>query len=176
MKKLTVITAIILQTLSVAHGQTIEIGQDANYVKQLIEWSTRQRTGYDSYGNSKGNNVDWDVKYYNGQVSEVIQCYSQQYLIDFRTVADFCKHYIMENGKLAYVLTQYENISVSKLKEYYDRSYSDKKAGDLYFSDDYKNYSKIYLHQNGLATVKWAAAKQSAREAHSASAAMQGTT
>lgn len=161
MKKLTVITAIILQTLSVAHGQTIEIGQDANYVKQLIEWSTRQRTGYDSYGNSKGNNVDWDVKYYNGQVSEVIQCYSQQYLIDFRTVADFCKHYIMENGKLAYVLTQYENISVSKLKEYYDRSYSDKKAGDLYFSDDYKNYSKIYLHQNGLATVKWAAAKQS---------------
>ncbi|MCO5234270.1 MAG: hypothetical protein M9888_11105 [Chitinophagales bacterium] len=161
MKKLTVIAAIILQTLSTAYGQTIEIGQNANSVKQLIEWSTRQRTGYDSYGNSKGNNVVWDTKYYNGQISEVIQCYSQQYLIDFRTVADFCKHYIMENGKLAYILTQYENISVSKLKEFYDRSYSSTKAGDLYFSDDYKNYSKIYLHQNGLATVKWTTAKQS---------------
>ena len=161
MKKITIITAIISLALSTAYGQQIKIGQDASYVKQLIQYSTQMRTGYDSYGNSKGNNVDWDVKYYNGEISEVIQCYSQQYLIDFRTVADFCKHYIMDNGRLAYVLTQYENISVSKLKEYFDRSNIDTKAGDLYFSDNFKTYSKIYLHQNGLATVKYTTAKQS---------------
>ena len=61
----------------------------------------------------------------------------------------------MEGGKLAYVLTQYENVSVSKLEEYYNQLFEDRKAGDLYFSEDYKNYSKIYLHSNGLATVEW---------------------
>lgn len=161
MKKRTVITSVILLTISTVYGQTIEIGKSAEEIKQLIEWSTRQRTGYDNYGNLKGNNVDWDVKYYDGQISEVIQCYTQQFLIDFRVVADFCKHYIMENGRLAYVLTQYENISVSKLKEYYDRSDNDTKIGDFYFSDSYKTYSKIHLHQNGLATVKWGVAKLS---------------
>ncbi len=161
MKNLTVIITTFFLTISTTYGQTIEIGQDADYIKQLIEWSTRQRSGYDSYGNSKGNNVVWDVKYYDGQISEVIQCYSQQYLIDFRIIADFCKHFIMEKGKLAYVLTQYDNISVSKLKELYDHSTNNEKIDDLYFSDDYSNCSKIYLHSNGLATIKWTATKQS---------------
>ena len=157
MKQKLTLTVILTFILATSFGQTIEIGQDAREIKQLIEWTTRDRTGYDSYGNSKGNNVVWDVKYFNGQISEVIQCFYRQYLIDFRVSADFCKHYIMENGKLAYVLTQYENLSVSQLKEFFDQSYNDRKAGDLYFSDDYKNYSKIYLHKNGLATVEWGA-------------------
>ena len=155
MKQKLTLTVVLTFILATSFGQTIEIGQDARVTKQIIEYSTSSRTGYDSYGNSKGNNVVYDVKYYNGEISEVIQCFSRQYLIDFRIQADFCKHYIMKRGKLAYVLTQYENVSVSKLKEYYNQSYEDRKAGDLYFSEDYKTYSKIYHHNNGLATVEW---------------------
>lgn len=136
-------------------SQTIEIGQDAYDVKQLIEWSTRQRTGYDTYGNSKGNNVTWDVNYYNGQITEVIQCWANQYLIDFRMSANFCKYYMMEYGKLAYVLTQYEDVSLEKLKTSYDNSYGNMKIGEYYFSDDYKNYTKLYLAKNGYATAEW---------------------
>ncbi|MBA7533354.1 hypothetical protein ES705_25592 [subsurface metagenome] len=136
-------------------SQTIEIGQDANEIKQLIEWSTRQRTGFDSYGNSKGNNVTWDVNYYDGQITEVIQCYSKQYLIDLRLSANFCKYYMMEYGKLAYVLTQYENVSLNNLQSSYENSYGNMKIDDYYFSDDYKHYSKLYLAKNGYATVEW---------------------
>lgn len=155
MTKLTVITATILLSISTAFGQTIEIGQDATEIKQIIQWSTQQRTGYDTYGNSKGNNVTWDVKYNNGKITDVIQCYSNQYLLDFRVSASFCKHYIMEYGRLAYVLTQYEDLSTEQLKEFFDRSYGDYKSGNLYFSDDYEHYSKIYLANNGYATVEW---------------------
>lgn len=136
-------------------SQTIEIGQDAKEVKQIIEWSTRQRTGFDSYGNSLGNNVTWDVNYYNGQITEVIQCWANQFLIDFRMSANFCKYYMMEYGKLAYVLTQYEDVSLEKLKTSYDNSYGNMKIGDYYFSDDYKNYTKLYLAKNGYATAEW---------------------
>ncbi|MFN5209304.1 MAG: hypothetical protein ACK5D8_07420, partial [Bacteroidota bacterium] len=155
MTKITVITATIFLSISTAFGQTIEIGQDAKQIKSMIEWSTRDRTGYDSYGNSKGNNVTWDVKYSNGQITDVIQCYSNQYLLDFRVSASFCKHYVMEYGQLAYVLTQYEDLSTEQLKEFFDRSYGDYKSGNLYFSDDYEHYSKIYLANNGYATVEW---------------------
>ncbi len=136
-------------------SQTIEIGQDAKEVKQIIEWSTRQRTGFDSYGNSLGNNVTWDVNYYNGQITEVIQCWANQFLIDFRMSANFCKYYMMEYGKLAYVLTQYEDVSLEKLKTSYDNSYGNMKIGEYYFSDDYKNYTKLYLAKNGYATAEW---------------------
>jgi hypothetical protein len=155
MTKLTVITATILLSISTAFGQTIEIGQDAKEIKQLIQWTTQQRTGYDTSGNSLGNNVTWDVKYNNGQITDVTQCYSNQYLIDFRVVANFCKHYIMEHGQLAYVLTQYEDFSTDQLNDFFNISYSDYKSGGLYFSEDYKHYSKIYLANNGYATVEW---------------------
>lgn len=155
MTKLIVITAAIFLSISTVFGQTIEIGQDANQIKQLIQWSTQQKTGYDSYGKSLGNNVIWDAKYNNGQITDVIQCYSDQYLIDFRTVANFCYHYVMEYGQLAYVLTQYEDVSTEKLTEFYENNYSDYKSGEFYFSDDYQHYSKIYLANNGYATIEW---------------------
>lgn len=153
-----ILLAFLMSLLEISFGQTITIGQEAETVRQLVEWNTRNRTGYDSYGNSKGNNVIFDVKYYDGEISEVIQCYKKQFVIDFKMPADFCVHYIMKSGKLSIVITQYENISVLKLKELFDKSYGNRKSGELYFSDDYNNYSKIYLHQNGLATVEWCAA------------------
>ena len=136
-------------------GQTIEIGEDANQVKAMIEWSTRDKTGYDNYGNSRGNNVAWDVKYNDGQITDVIQCYTHQYLIEFRMFSSFCKHYIMKNGKLAYVLTQYEDISTKYLKDLLDKSYSDYKYGEYYFSKDYKHNSRVYLASNNNSTVEW---------------------
>ena len=155
-QKLTLI-AFLVFLFTTSFEQTIEIGQKAGEVKQLVEWTTRTQTGYDSFGNSKGNNVVWDMKYFDGEISEVIQCYSKQFLIDFMISADFCTHYIIESGKLSYILTQYEDVPVSKLKELFAKFYRDRKVEDLYFSEDFKNYSKIYLHENGLATVEYVA-------------------
>ena len=154
MNRLIILTFLILG-FGQLKSQTIEIGQDANEVKQIIKWRTQQRTGYDSYGNSKGNNVTWDANYYNGQITEVIQCWSNQYMIDLRLSANFCKYYIMENGKLVYVLTQYENVSLAKLQSGYEYSTDEIKIDDYYFSQDYKTYSTLYLAKNGYATVKW---------------------
>lgn len=134
-------------------SQSIEIGQDANEVKQFIEWSTRQRTGFDSYGNSMGNNVTWDVKYYNGQITEVIQCYENQVIINLSPSVNFSRHYNMEFGKLANVYTQYENVSVEKLIEKYNKIYEGRIINNLYFENDYRHYTKIFLAKNGYATT-----------------------
>ena len=136
-------------------GQIVEIGQDADVVKSIVESSTRLRTGYDIYGNSKGNNVAWDVRYSDGHITDVIQCYTHQYIIEFRIHSNFCKHHMMENGKLAYVQTQYEDISTKNLKALYDQLYGDHKYGDYYFSEDYKHNSRIYLGSNNNATIEW---------------------
>lgn len=152
MKKLIVIAVTFFLTILVAIGQKIEIGQKSSYIKSLIEYQVS------SYNNSQGYhqvNMTTNTKYENGKISDVILCYGNQYIIDFRITADFCIHYIMENDSLAYVLTQYMNISTEELKKIYDRVYSNDKSGELYISDDYEHYSKIYLASNGYATVEW---------------------
>jgi len=157
MKKVfkVILTVTVLLVFGQAKSQTIEVGQDATQIKTLIEWTTKDHNKPDSYGNTSNSYWTWDVKYYNGQIEDVIQCYQDQYLIDFRVIANYCKHYVMENGKLAYVLTQFDNISLEKLKEFYSDNYSADKIGELYFSDDLEHYTKIYLANNGLATKEW---------------------
>jgi hypothetical protein len=150
----TFLLTFILST-NYVNAQFTEIGNEAIQIKNFIEANTRSRTGYDSYGNSKGNNVAFQVEYSNGQIKDVIQCFANQYLIDYGKHGNFCKHYIMENGKLAYTLTQYETITITNLKAHYNKLYSKNKIGELYYSDDYKHYSKVYLSKNNLATIEW---------------------
>jgi hypothetical protein len=109
----------------------------------------------DSYGNRSTTRKEWDVQYQNGKISDVILCYYNEYLIDIGVTADFCKHFLMINSKLSSVLTQYETLSVSQLKGFYNKLDGKIKVGEIYFDDDYKNYSEIYLHNNGLATIEW---------------------
>ena len=72
----------------------------------------------------------------------------------------------MEHGQLAYVLTQYEDVSTEQLTEFYENNYGEYKSGKLYFSDDYKHYSKIYLTKNGYATVEWRKTEPNELPAH----------
>lgn len=135
-------------------SQNIIIGQDANEIKQIVEWSTKNHRKSDSYGNKSNSYWTYDTKYNNGSLIEVIQCYKNQYLYDFGVMADYCRRYMMKDNKLAYVLTQFENISIERLKENYNSMYSKGKIHDLYFFDNYKFYSKIYLSKDGLATIE----------------------
>ncbi|MBA4283864.1 MAG: hypothetical protein C0432_06200 [Candidatus Puniceispirillum sp.] len=154
--KNTVTTVIFLSLFwNYSRAQTIHIGQDGEQIKQIIELTTRSHNRPDSYGNRASSRAVWDVRYQDGQVSEVIQCFYNQYLVDFQIIADFCKYYVMNNGKLSYVLTQYENVSLSDLRKHFNNSYKERKVEDYYFSEDFRHYSKLYLHQNGLATVEW---------------------
>lgn len=153
-KMISIFSVIVLLTILKSFGQKIDIGQDANQVQQIVEMTSRDRMGYDTHGRSKGNNVGWDVKYFDGAISEVVQCFYKQYLADIRLFANYCKYYIMKDNKLAHIVTQYEDVSVSELEEFYNKSAQSKKIEKLYFSDDYTYYSTIYLHDNGLATVE----------------------
>ena len=124
----------------------IEIGQSAEVVKAIIEYQIN---------NSANTNSSWDVKFYNGKISEVIKCYTKQYLIDFRIRTTFCNRYMMINNRLAYILIQYEDVSVAQLIEIYDRLYANTKYNGLYFTDNFQYNNKIYLTKNGLATVEY---------------------
>ncbi len=134
----------LIMTYFVALSQETYIGQDAQEIKYLVENGTR----YNS-------NTSWDIRYQNGKIADVILCFYKEYLVDVGITADFCKHFIMENNRLAYVITQYETLTLSQLIEAYNKLPNYIKIGDKYYDNDYKNYSIIYLHDNGLATIEW---------------------
>lgn len=150
---------IILIWNNLCLAQYIEIGQDARRTLEIVKYTTKSKSGFDSYGNSKGNNVSYDVKYNDGQISEILQCFENQYLIDFRIKASYCDHYIVHDGIYDHKITQYENISTQKLKALFDNSYGETKMGNLYFTEDYEYYREIYQHNNGLASIALAKTK-----------------
>jgi len=150
------ITVIILVfTFIQLKSQSIEIGQSAYEIKRLVEWSTKNHNKPDSYGNYSSSRANWDVSYNNGQIVEVLQCIRNQHYIDLRMNVDLCKHYIMGKEKLAYILTEYENVSKEKLIDLYDNLYKNTKVGNFYFDEDFEHFSRIFLANNGHATIEW---------------------
>ena len=148
------IILFVILFLNNIEAQRIEIGQKAEHIKNVVEYIVQSNYSFDSYGRQGPANTSYDILYDNGAISDVILCYDKQYLIDFELSATFCKHYIMENEKLSFILTQFINISLEKLKSIYDRLYKDYKFGSYYFSEDFNQYSEIYLAKNNHATVK----------------------
>ena len=148
------IILFVILFLNNIEAQRIEIGQKAEHIKNVVEYIVQSIYSFDSYGRQGPANTSYDILYDNGAISDVILCYDKQYLIDFELSATFCKHYIMENEKLSFILTQFINISLEKLKSIYDRLYKDYKFGSYYFSEDFNQYSEIYLAKNNHATVK----------------------
>jgi len=149
------ILSVLIFNFGQLKSQTIEIGQDAEQIKRLIEWETKDHNKPDSYGNYSTSRASWDISYNNGQIMDVIQCIKNQFYINLRMNVDFCKHYIMDHGKLIYTLTQYENVSQERIIEVYDKLYEGTKVNNLYFDEEFEHYSKIYLSKNGYATVEF---------------------
>ena len=131
------IILFVILFLNNIEAQRIEIGQKAEHIKNVVEYIVQSNYSFDSYGRQGPANTSYDILYDNGAISDVILCYDKQYLIDFELSATFCKHYIMENEKLSFILTQFINISLEKLKSIYDRLYKDYKFGSYYFSEDF---------------------------------------
>lgn len=152
----TITWLIMLSQLLFSQGKLnpIEIGQPAEQVKAYIEWITEDHNKPDSYGNRSNSKWEWDANYNNGKILNVTQCFQNEYLIDIGVVSNYCKYYIMENDKLAFVISQFENISITKLVKSYTSNYGNNKLGEFYFSDDFEYYSKVYLSDQGLATIE----------------------
>ncbi len=153
------ITKFILALASIIiagqiHAQKIEFGQSAENIQGLIELSTKSHNRPDSYGNRANSHWTWDVKFNNGKIIDVIQCFQNQFSYDFKVNINYCVHYIMVDNKLSSILTQFENISMEKLIEQYNKNNTYNKIGDFYFSSNYEEYTKIYLSNSRLATTE----------------------
>lgn len=144
----------IVFCISLFRGYSQEIGQNAEYVKWAIELQTKQHNQPDNFGNISNSHWTWSVNYFDGKIESVIQCYQHQYVLDLGLFADYCKIFVMKEGKLAYILTQFENVSTQKLIENYERKYNGQKVGKYYFSSDYQTFYKVYLAKNGMGTVE----------------------
>jgi hypothetical protein len=134
-----------------SYGQNlIYLGQAAEEVQGLIKYQVdvyNQARGYKSVA------MDWDTKYFNGKISEVILCKDNAPMIDLQRAVNYCTHYKMKNGTLEKIISQYENVSVEELKRTTVQQNS--KVGDFYFTDQYNSIIQVYLAANGLATQEY---------------------
>jgi hypothetical protein len=146
---------LLLLTYLDLHAQTIEIGHEAEYVKTVVEWSTIKQNKSNPLKKASEPFWTWDSKYVNGMLVEVSQCYQNQYLIDFKIKADYCEHYIMQNGILHYTIKEFKNISLEEITKHYREYYELKKIDSMFFVNGFEFYYKFYLNQSSNACVEY---------------------
>ncbi len=131
------------------------IGLDAEKVKRIVEINTINHNSADSYGRYSNSHASYDVKYNDGIITEIIQCYDNKIYIDLKMLVNYCEHYLIESRKVSSVIKQFENVQTSKIIEIYDRNYKERKIENLYFDKDYNHFSKIYTAKNNQATIEY---------------------
>jgi hypothetical protein len=152
MKKAAIIlTSFILLAISrQSYGQAVSLGENENVVYNTLYDRVK------SFNRSKGDHYDqtFTVNHSNGVTSEIIIRVKGGYLYDLALNSDYEIHYVMKDGLLDRISTQYENLSTEQLKAGFNKLYGEKRIGNYYFSNDYTSYKTIFLSNNGLATVE----------------------
>lgn len=151
----TFLSLLLLLTYLDFQAQSIEIGHEAEYVKTVVEWSTSKQNKSNPLKKASEPFWTWDLKYINGKIAEVTQCYQKQYLIDFKLKADYCERYIMKNGILHYTLKEFKNISLEEIKKQYQTYYELNKIDSMFFIDGFEFYYKFYLNQSSNACIEY---------------------
>lgn len=148
-------TLLCLLLCNIIYSQDIEIGQEARYVKTVVEWSTSKQNKSNPFKKTSEPYWTWDSKYDNGELTEVSQCYQNQYLIDFQIRTDYCERYIMKKGKLHHTIKEFKNISLDQIKEKYISKYAIHKIDDKYFEEGFGSYYKFNLNRSNIASIEY---------------------
>jgi len=80
-----------------------------------------------------GSKNPYHVEYSNEKVEYVVVYYSNQLLTGIAW-SNLYRYYIMKNGMCDHILDSYDKISMSQLKQYYDKNFI--KEGTFYRSKD----------------------------------------
>lgn len=129
-----------------------EIGQNAFYVKQLVEYHVNSHNNARGYKQTK---MEIKTKHNDGKLAEVI-LYQENVPAYDRALAgrtiDFRTRYVMKDDVLNSIITEYFNLSLEELKSITDDNY---KADKYYFTKDFNYYYLLYLNDKRLATQEY---------------------
>jgi len=143
---------LIASTISIhTQAQKISLGDNLADVSNILR--DRVRNYYNAQG-SQGMETGIELKHYNGEISEIMVWVKNGFLYDLRLTADYTTHYMINDNKLDYISTQYENISTEQLKRGFDISHAERHIGNFYFAEGYRTYKTITLGNKGWATVE----------------------
>ncbi|RKR80589.1 hypothetical protein BDD43_0713 [Mucilaginibacter gracilis] len=137
---------------STAFGQQIKgvyFGQRADSVQALV--ASEVQSHYNSGGwLMKLNARTIDFK---GEIREVVLCKENVLIHNFDKGINLCVHYVMSNGVLVAISTQYANLSIAEIKNLF--SPDRRNIGGYFFDSDYRHYSRLFVANNGLATDEY---------------------
>jgi len=147
---LFLLSLILISITTHCYAQAIALGNDENTVYNIL---------YDrvnSYNQSQGehNLQSFDVIHNNGVTVEIIVSMKDGYFYDLGLNSDYAIHYVMKNGILDHIITQYINISAEQIRNRFSQLYGEKHIDKYFFSDDYKSFKTVILDNNGVTAVK----------------------
>ena len=153
MKKIvTVLLFILISSSSLA--QDINIGDDAEYAKTVIEWSVSRQNKSNPLKNPSKPYWTSNCIYKNGTLTEVNINKQKEMIYGLSNNVNYHESLVIKNNKVDYIIKSFDNVELEVLKVYYNNNFTSRSIDNLYFTPDFEYYYKFYPNKNNLASVE----------------------
>ena len=149
MKKVALVILVFISISSLS--AQIDIGSTSSELVSFIELRYQETKKKDPFG-TKDLAFEYEIKRYNGKITNLIVSQRNQIIIDLLAKSDITTNYIIEDGIVTSIQTGYPGLTQEYIEEKFDERYGNRKHFDFYFSEDYQ-YFRCVTFEEGIAVV-----------------------
>lgn len=140
-----IITSVVILVCFTMNSQ--RIGEKAEIIHYLVEQNFNQRKTRDvlKYGELQ---YKFDVIYDKDNIKEIIVDELNAVFYDLEAKSDIRIRYLMNEGLLESVITNFYDLTVEGIRQKFNRRYQKRRLDEtLYFDRDYKSYRYIHWEE-----------------------------
>ena len=111
-----------------------EIGMPVDDFLYLLKYKHKNAKSIDRFG-TKGISFDYELKWKNSEVTNVILDYRNMVLIDLQAKSDVIINYSIQDGLIEEITFTYLDLPEKYIERIFDQRYGDRKLYGFYFTD-----------------------------------------
>lgn len=155
MKQYNCLVFVMLTFYTIAcHSQGIEIGANAQYIREMVEFSVSNQHRANPLHDPLKPYWTFETEYKNGVLKTITICKENDVVYGLPNRVDYCEKCVIENDTVKYLIREFNTISLQQMKDLYISTYAPHYIDEVFFSDDYQYYYKLYINKRGTAIAE----------------------
>lgn len=135
-----------------------DIGTPIEKFLDFLKYRQKDTKQVDPFG-TKGISFEYELKWENSEITNVILHYENSFIIDLRAKSDFDIDYLIKDGQIEEVIYTYFNLPEKYIEGIFDKRYGDRKVFDFYFTEDYKFFRSVFESNEGYGSISYSIAE-----------------
>lgn len=151
------LSALLFLSVQFIFCQT-DIGAPVEKLIDFLQYRQNDTKQVDPFGR-KGISFDYELKWENNIVTNVILHYKNSFIIDLRAISDFDVDFFIRDGQIEEITYTYFQLPEKYIEEKFDKRYGERKVFDFYFTEDYKFFRSVFESNEGYGSIRYSKAE-----------------